>query len=299
MKFDKKEVTVLLYAYFLEHPYVLLCIVIAMAMALVFIIRLIRSKRTTDRVLSETKRKLEETEAVLTELRISSEFEKSMLISEMSQMKKKIAHGFRTPIAVIIGYADLIASESHETIKVTDCADKIHARASYMSEFLNEILSLKSVSKDRIDILEALRQLTDEMKLLAAKKDVHLHVISSERHVFCDVDLTMMTDVFFNIIENSLKYMGRPGNVFITVGKTDTAVSISFRDDGFGLSGDETENIFKDTWQRQRSGEKSGYGFGLFSVKCAVEAHGGSVSASSSVGGGMSVNITLNIVTEQ
>lgn len=119
-----------------------------------------------------------------------------------------------------------------------------------------------------------------------------IQVLSQEERLPVEMDAFLLNRTLFNLLENALKYMGRPGVVTIRVLEEDgETVSIVVQDDGMGLSPEETARVFERNYQGSNGGR--GEGHGLFLVKRAVEAHGGTVSAQSSPGRGMRVALKL------
>ena len=76
----------------------------------------------------------------------------------------------------------------------------------------------------------------------------------------------------------------------------DFSLDIIVRDDGMGLPESEVSRIFDAHYRGSNTTPGSGSGYGLFLVKQAVEAQGGSVTAASRPGRGMSVTFTLPLV---
>ena len=85
--------------------------------------------------------------------------------------------------------------------------------------------------------------------------------------------------------------MGRAGTITIRMRKEEEMAMVSVRDDGFGLSPEETKHIFKKSCQG--SNRLSTGGYGLYLVKETVEAHGGTISAQSSLGQGMKITFQI------
>ena len=104
-------------------------------------------------------------------------------------------------------------------------------------------------------------------------------------------DTYLLSRVLFNLLENALKYMGRPGAITIRVLKLESNASILVQDDGLGLPAEETAHIFEPHYQG--SNHIGGQGYGLYLVKRTIENHGGTVSAQSAPGRGMGISITL------
>lgn len=217
---------------------------------------------------------------------------------ELEIFRSTLAHSLRMPIAIIQGYAELLSGsvvEEPETQALY--LDKIVQRSRDMSDIVSRQLSAApedpmALTCTEIDLLELVRQVASDMQTAAREQGVSIQVLSQEDRLPVEMDAFLLNRTLFNLLENALKYMGRPGVVTIRVldegGET---VSILVQDDGMGLPSEEVGRIFEKDYQGSNGG--SGRGHGLFLVKRAVEAHGGTVSARSNPGRGMRVALTL------
>lgn len=217
---------------------------------------------------------------------------------ELETFRSTLAHSLRMPIAIIQGYAELLSGSVVEDPE-TQAAylDKIIQRSRDMSDIVSRQLSAApgdqiTLSCTEIDLLELVRQAASDIQTAAQEQQVSIQVLSQEERLPVEMDAFLLNRTLFNLLENALKYMGRPGVVTIRVLEEDgETVSILVQDDGMGLSPEETARVFEMNYQGSNGGR--GEGHGLFLVKRAVEAHGGTVSAQSSPGRGMRVALRL------
>lgn len=217
---------------------------------------------------------------------------------ELETFRSTLAHSLRMPIAIIQGYAELLSGSVVEDPETRMAyLDKIIQRSRDMSDIVSRQLSAAPgdqipLSCTEIDLLELVRQAASDIQTAAQEQQVSIQVLSQEERLPVEMDAFLLNRTLFNLLENALKYMGRPGVVTIRVLEEDgETVSILVQDDGMGLSPEETARVFEMNYQGSNGGR--GEGHGLFLVKRAVEAHGGTVSAQSSPGRGMRVALRL------
>lgn len=217
---------------------------------------------------------------------------------ELETFRSTLAHSLRMPIAIIQGYAELLSGSVVEDPETRMAyLDKIIQRSRDMSDIVSRQLSAAPedqipLSCTEIDLLELVRQVASDIQTAAQEQQVSIQVLSQEERLPVEMDAFLLNRTLFNLLENALKYMGRPGVVTIRVLEEDgETVSILVQDDGMGLSPEETARVFEMNYQGSNGGR--GEGHGLFLVKRAVEAHGGTVSAQSSPGRGMRVALRL------
>ena len=254
------------------------------------------------------KQEREEQDAALVELEKlhSRELEQARAAAkqEMETFRSSISHSLRMPVAIIQGYAELLAGgmiTSEETRK--EYLEKIVQRSLYMSDVMSrhlsaeESISSEKLSCGKLDLLDLIRKAAADIQKAAEEKDIVVQVISQEKSVVLSADGSLLNRVLFNLLENALKYMGRPGVVTIRVVRQENMVSVMVRDDGLGLAPEEAARVFEPRYQG--SNRSGGSGYGLYLVKQAVEAHGGIVTAQSAPGRGMGITMTLPIKQEE
>lgn len=217
---------------------------------------------------------------------------------KLETFRSTLAHSLRMPIAIVQGYAELLSGDMVEDPETRLAyLNKIIQRNQDMSDIISRQLSAASdeaiaLTCSELDLLELVRQAASDMQTAAQEQQVSIQVVSRLEHLPVEMDALLLNRTLFNLLENALKYMGRPGAVTIRVLERDEdTVSILVQDDGLGLSPEEVERVFELNYQGSNGGR--GQGHGLFLVKRAVEAHGGTVSAQSSPGRGMRVELTL------
>jgi two-component system, OmpR family, phosphate regulon sensor histidine kinase PhoR len=102
--------------------------------------------------------------------------------------------------------------------------------------------------------------------------------------------------VFFNLVENAIKY-GKPGGKVLVQARplAGSRVEICVVDDGPGISLEARDRVFERFYRvdRARSRESGGTGLGLSIVKHIVQAHGGEVWLQSAPGAGAAFYFTL------
>lgn len=104
-----------------------------------------------------------------------------------------------------------------------------------------------------------------------------------EENVCVDADAARLTQVIANLLDNAAKYTPHGGKIWLKVFEADEKLTISVRDNGFGIAPEMQAHIFQMFGQIKRSLEEgySGLGIGLTLVKTIVELHDGTIEVSS------------------
>jgi signal transduction histidine kinase len=106
-------------------------------------------------------------------------------------------------------------------------------------------------------------------------------------------DRTRLRQVLANLIENAVKYADAGGRVDIAASRNASDVSIEVRDTGMGIAEADLPLVWDRLYRADASRSARGVGLGLSLVKAVVEAHGGHVAVTSSVGQGSTFVVSL------
>jgi two-component system sensor histidine kinase BaeS len=105
-----------------------------------------------------------------------------------------------------------------------------------------------------------------------------------------EVDPVRIAEVLANLISNALRATPRGGTVEVGVGPEPAGVAFSVRDTGSGIPADQLPHIFE---RFVRSADSGGAGLGLAIARTLVEAHGGTITATSEPEGGVTMRFVV------
>lgn len=142
-----------------------------------------------------------------------------------------------------------------------------------------------------LDIIQVAKDTIAEFQSFSEKAGILIQVSASSSTLPVKADLQRIRILFRNIIDNSIKYMNRAGNLIITMSTVGDDIFIVLKDNGDGLSPSETPHIFEMNYQG--SNRISGNGLGLTQAKAIVESYGGTIYARSTPGSGMGIYIQI------
>ena len=142
-----------------------------------------------------------------------------------------------------------------------------------------------------INIVDIAKSVANELKADAIRAGLRVQVSTGEEVILVRADENLLRVLFRNIVDNSIKYMNRQGMLVITLSVIGDDLFVVLKDNGEGLSAEETGHIFELNYQG--SNRISGNGLGLAQAKAVVEYYGGNIYAKSTPGGGMGIYIQL------
>ena len=252
-----------------------------------------------------------EDEAVLTQLALvgAASMENARLYERVrAQDKRKdeflatLAHELRNPLAPLRSGLAVIAKA--QTLEATVPIRQIMERqVGHMVRLIDDLLDVSRITSGKIRLrLEPL----EVKKVLEAAVEVSRPFIEAARHtldvhlpaepLWVEADLTRLSQVVSNLLNNAAKYTAAGGRIELLAERVGEHVRIRVTDNGDGLAPDMIPEVFELFAQAGRPAESAqgGLGIGLALVKRLVELHGGTVDAESpGLGRGSTFTITL------
>ncbi len=213
------------------------------------------------------------------------------------------SHELRTPIAAVRGHAEMWRAGI--TDDLTTVMGRIESESKRMGDLVNDMLTLA-----RVDQARPLRQDPVDLLTLVTDAVVDAHAVQPEREIDLSVDLSEASEdtapivtgdearlrqILGNLLTNALVHTPRTARVDVRLRADATHLEVSVADNGPGIAADATPKVFDRFFRADagRSRDQGGSGLGLAIVKSLVDAHGGEVTCSSTVGEGTTFTLRL------
>lgn len=223
--------------------------------------------------------------------------EEKQFSEEVVWYKRMMAHNLRMPLAIISGYGELLLNGSFSNREEElDCIRKICNNIEYLDTLTKVLLDDESDDTlermECFDVLECVNRVAEYVQTIARKAGIGIAVNSSRTKVMFYGNRISLMRGFFNLVENSIRYMNRKGNITITVEETDKEVLIVYRDDGEGMDPEEAAHITELNFQGSNR-KKSGHGMGMYLLRQMVDQHGGTLTVKTIQGHGMGIYMSF------
>ena len=211
------------------------------------------------------------------------------------------SHELKTPISAIRANAELVMDiESQNEAERRQFLQIIVDESIRLNHMLEDILDLSAMESGRqpqredFDVSEMLHDVRDRMRALIDDKDISFTLDTmGERRVTADPQ--MMFRVFYNLVDNAVKYTPAGGHVALRAEGLEFGVRIEITDDGPGIAEEDLRHIwdrfYKVDKARSRNGGSSGLGLAI--VKSILDAHGFAFGMESEPGKGTLVWIQM------
>jgi signal transduction histidine kinase len=185
-------------------------------------------------------------------------------------------------------YSSILQSSLEETAKIGQLLENLLALARLDS-------SSVSLASDKADISAIMRDILDDMEILAHQKGIEIDFVSQEG-IILPIDKDQIMRSFINILENAIKYTPEKGRVSVEVIREDAYAIITISDTGIGIPEQDLPHIFDRFYQVDSSRSSAGFGLGLSIALSIIEAHGGSITVESTPKQGTTFLISLPMV---
>jgi signal transduction histidine kinase len=215
-----------------------------------------------------------------------------------------VSHELRTPLNSIAGWASMLEKDQLNAGMAARALKAIRDNASRQAQLIDELLDFSRIVAGRVKLdlrdvnVRAVLAVVAELLLpVASSKGVEL-VTEECPDVVVTADSRRLEQVFLNLLGNAVKFTPAGGRVAIGARAETGTVAVSVEDTGIGIGEEFLPHVFDRFRQADSSisREFGGLGLGLSIAKQLVEAHRGTIAASSSgKGRGAIFTVTLPI----
>lgn len=233
-------------------------------------------------------------------IRDISEHKKAVQLRE--EMMGIVSHDLKNPLASIVLNNQLlqrVATNNENSERVTKFSEAIRRSAIQMERLISDLLNFAKIESGTLEVeikrYPAIQFIEDAMKAVQhhiLEKQVDVQLAIATPIPFINYDLVRMTQVFYNILGNAIKFSNHGAAIEVALKTTPQELVFSVHDNGPGIPISDIKFVFEKFWQAKETA-KLGCGLGLFIAKAVVLAHGGRIWAESEVGHGTTFFFTL------
>ena len=215
------------------------------------------------------------------------------------EFMSNVSHEFKTPIASIQGFANLLKDKDISEKDKEEYIDIIIEESGRLANLSNNIQQLSKlenkkglIQKQKVAIDEQIRKCIIILNNKLEEKNIEIGM-DEDKDVFLNVNEDMMHQVWINLINNAIKYTDDNGRIDIIIDEFKDRVVVEVKDTGRGIKEENVDKIFEKFYQEDSSHNSEGNGLGLAIVKKIVELHKGTIEVKSKIGEGSSFIVTI------
>ena len=221
-----------------------------------------------------------------------------------------MSHDIRTPMNVILGYAQLMENELNgkDIPETLEHLEKLQQSGNLLLSIINNVLDMARIESGRMELDENYGRIEDIQQSLvelfedeAKRKNITYNFRMNVEHGHILTDITKIKEILVNILSNAIKYTPDGGSVIVNVDELPCdepgymIVRTRVSDTGIGMSEEYLTKIFE-AFTREQNTTKSkiaGTGLGMSIVKKYVDLLGGTIEVESELGKGSTFTVTL------
>jgi heavy metal sensor kinase len=221
--------------------------------------------------------------------------------AEVRRFTADASHELRTPLTVIRTEAEVALAKPLDGGEYRNLLSSILEECERLTRLTDQLLALAREDAgagrptlESLDLSAVVHGVVEDMRPLAEARGLGLRM---EANGAAPVhgDALRLRQVFFNLVDNAIKYTPSGGEVAVRVDRRDGEAVVTVRDTGIGIPPEHLPRVFDRFYRvdKARSREHGGTGLGLSIAQSIVAAHGGRIELASAPGQGTTCTVTL------
>ena len=212
------------------------------------------------------------------------------LIRQLDHRRKlllsNLSHDLRTPLTMILGYAETIRAGLYKDEKELQASAKILLqRSRYMDKLLDQLLDITRQDEENValhvnmhNVSELLQNIAADYLMFLEGQNFTVEVNIPDEDIHASIDASLIERALRNLIDNAIRYGSEGHYLGIELWETDDILFIAIIDKGSGISVKDQEYVFERFYRVDSSRRGEGLGIGLSIVKEIITFHGGSIN---------------------
>ncbi|MGI6005691.1 MAG: ATP-binding protein [Christensenellales bacterium] len=225
----------------------------------------------------------------------------SQMVSAQKDFISNFAHELKTPLAVVIGNAELMQmlpmtpQESEKRLRaITTHAQSIETLSLKLMDIMALESGGRSVNYIQMEPIELTALFTQVQEAMASRLDKRKQaLVVSSQNLVISADRTLMVSLFANLIDNASKASKEGDVIYLEASRNDGFIVVSVIDSGIGMTKEEISRVKEPFYMadKSRSRATNGIGLGLSLCNTIAEAHDAKLQIISTVQKGTTVSV--------
>jgi two-component system heavy metal sensor histidine kinase CusS len=217
--------------------------------------------------------------------------------TRLSQFSADLAHELRTPIANMLGEAQVALSRDRGSAEYRETIESTIGECERLSGIVDNLLFVaradaarEPVARKRFDARAAAEKIAAFYETIAEDRHV---AISCKGQGQISADPALFERAVGNLVDNALRFTPENGSIEIVLDEHATDFEVAVSDNGSGIAPEHLPRVFDRFSRAESSRGSDGAGLGLALVKSIVDLHGGTARIQSEIGRGTIVSLTF------
>ena len=212
----------------------------------------------------------------------------------LGELTAGIAHELNTPLANILGFAELLKTDLKGNETALNDVEKIIQNSIFSREVVKKLMFFACEMPQEMKQLNLVPIIKESINLLDSsfrKNEIKYLVKIDQSEIALKADSIQLTQIIFNLCMNAIYFTPKNGLVTITVTESKESVIIEISDEGEGLKEENLEKVFQPFFTTKPVGD--GSGLGLSVVHGIVSSHKGTIRVTNNTTKGARFTVTL------
>ena len=203
-----------------------------------------------------------------------------------------VSHDIRTPLSMIMGYAERIAHEESADSHIRKKAEIIRQQSVKIRELVQDLnlvsqleYEMQPVHKSPVNLPALLRSYTAELLNtgLPDEYSINIGIAPAAETIFFNCDARLISRAVANLVQNSISHNPDGCDIALALDCTEKNISLSISDNGVGLSAEKLKELNEKPHYMESTDDRLDlrHGLGLILVHQIVDAHNGTMQIES------------------
>lgn len=224
-------------------------------------------------------------------------------VGRVQQFTADASHELRSPLAALRGSAEVALSKPRTTDELRQVLEESIEHYDRLAHIAEDLLLLARADaghevacRDRVQLDDAVASVVDLYVPLALDRGIDL-VMEDREKISLQGDGARLRQLVGNLLDNAVKFSSSGDRITVSVTNEDGVAGITITDTGEGIATEHLPHVFDRFYRvdKARSTKHGGAGLGLPICRAIAEAHGGTITASSTHGKGTSVTTSIPV----
>ncbi len=224
-------------------------------------------------------------------------------VNRERQLVADASHEIRAPLTVMQGEATLALRRKRTVEEYEQCLQVFSRESAYLAAMVNKLLlvayldnATELLNAEDVNLSDFLTELSPSFKLLCEEHTLTFK-FETEAGIHVRGDKSKLRELFFNLIDNAVKYNHSNGQVSLSLKAVNGYARADVSDKGIGIQQEQLGRLFERFYRVDKSSSRNegGTGLGLAISQRIAELHGGKISVASKVNVGSTFTVELPI----
>ena len=232
--------------------------------------------------------------------------EMAVELNQIEEMRQEfisnVSHEIQSPLASINGFANVLKQNNLTVEEREHYLGIIETESLRLANLSDNLLKLTSIESQHHPFEPVSYRLDKQIRAIILSCEPQWFAKSMELDIALDevvitADQELMSQVWINLIINSIKFTPVGGNLKIALYRSDINAIVEITDSGIGIADEHQAHLFERFYKADASRNRKlgGSGLGLSITKKIIDMHKGSISVQSKVNEGTTFTVSLQI----